>query len=95
MLLDADAPAIAACPATPPPLALDPHNPAYVIYTSGSTGTPKGVVVTHARLINHMAWMAADRALASNGYRAVFGRALSFDAAVSEICVALLAPARR
>ncbi len=52
VLLDADAPAIAACPATPPPLALDPHHPAYVIYTSGSTGTPKGVVVTHASLAN-------------------------------------------
>ena len=41
-------PAIAAQPATPLRLALDPHHPAYVIYTSGSTGMPKGVVVEHA-----------------------------------------------
>jgi amino acid adenylation domain-containing protein len=45
-------------------------NPAYVIYTSGSTGTPKGVVISHAGVVNRLAWMqgtfgltAADRVL--------------------------------
>ena len=51
VLVDADAAAIAAQPASAPALALDPHHPAYVIYTSGSTGTPKGVVVTHQNVV--------------------------------------------
>ena len=58
--LDADAAAIAACPAAAPPLMLDPHNAAYVIYTSGSTGTPKGVVVSHAALANKVLTLGED-----------------------------------
>src|SRR5438445_1308843 len=45
--LDADAPAIARQPATPPDSTVAPDNLAYVIYTSGSTGRPKGTLVTH------------------------------------------------
>ena len=37
--------------------AVHPASPAYVMYTSGSTGRPKGVAVTHASVVNHMAWM--------------------------------------
>ena len=59
--LDADAPAIAAAPQSPPAVALDPGNLAYVIYTSGSTGTPKGVGVAHAGIPNLAA--SPDRAL--------------------------------
>ncbi len=34
-----------------------PTNSAYLIYTSGSTGRPKGVVVSHASLLNQIAWI--------------------------------------
>ena len=57
---------------------------AYLIYTSGSTGTPKGVEITHANLMNLIAWhteaygvTAADRASHIAG--------LGFDAAVWEV----------
>ncbi|MFI2478797.1 amino acid adenylation domain-containing protein, partial [Nocardia xishanensis] len=30
---------------------------AYVIFTSGSTGRPKGVAVSHAAIVNRLAWM--------------------------------------
>ncbi|MER5889423.1 amino acid adenylation domain-containing protein [Streptomyces sp. NPDC001941] len=36
---------------------LNPQGPAYVIFTSGSTGRPKGVVVSHAGIVNRLAWM--------------------------------------
>ena len=49
--LDADWPAIAACPDTAPITGLGPHNSAYVIYTSGSTGTPKGVCVASRSVV--------------------------------------------
>ncbi|MGN2641701.1 non-ribosomal peptide synthetase [Nocardia takedensis] len=36
---------------------LRPSNTAYVIFTSGSTGRPKGVAVSHAAIVNRLAWM--------------------------------------
>ncbi|HSS50711.1 MAG TPA: condensation domain-containing protein, partial [Thermoanaerobaculia bacterium] len=53
--LDAEAPALAARPATPPAVEVDPGALAYAIYTSGSTGQPKGVMVRHGALAGYVA----------------------------------------
>jgi amino acid adenylation domain-containing protein len=51
VLLDADAAAIAAEPATPPAVEVPAEAAAYMMYTSGSTGRPKGVVVPHRAVL--------------------------------------------
>ena len=77
--LDADATAIAACPAVPPAVAVTPDDLAYVMYTSGSTGRPKGVMVPH-RGVRRLV-LGTDYVRLEAGHRVVQGANASFDAA--------------
>ncbi|MEU8927033.1 amino acid adenylation domain-containing protein, partial [Kitasatospora sp. NPDC048545] len=77
---------------TGPTAVLRPEHPAYVIHTSGSTGRPKGVVVPHAGLASLAATQIPGFGVTEES-RVLQFASVSFDASVSEFCMALLAGA--
>jgi halogenation protein CepH len=76
-----------------PEVGVGADNAAYVIYTSGTTGKSKGVVCLHRGVVNLAeAQIAAFRI--DEDSRVLQFASLSFDAAVSEWCTALLGGAQ-
>ena len=61
---------------------------AYVLFTSGSTGRPKGVAVTHAAVVNQMAWMIDVFGLSDNDV-VLQKTPFTFDVSVWELFCAL------
>ncbi|MGW7363965.1 amino acid adenylation domain-containing protein, partial [Streptomyces sp. NPDC054841] len=89
VLVDTDAAAVAARPATAPVRTDDPDLLAYTIFTSGSTGTPKGVEVTHRGLANHVRWAARELAGDDYGGGALFS-SVAFDLVVPNLWAPLV-----
>ncbi|MEU1438840.1 amino acid adenylation domain-containing protein [Streptomyces sp. NPDC005786] len=75
--------------ASEPAHVIDASRAAYVIYTSGSTGRPKGVVVTHSGIASMVAGQRRTLAVTPTS-RVLQFASPSFDAAVWELCMALL-----
>ncbi|MBN3898050.1 MAG: amino acid adenylation domain-containing protein [Nostoc sp. NOS(2021)] len=71
-----------------PNLKIRPENLAYIIYTSGSTGKPKGVLVSHAGIQNLVCNQTASFGITAESRVYQFA-SLNFDAAISEIFMAL------
>ncbi|MHC5717892.1 MAG: amino acid adenylation domain-containing protein, partial [Nostoc sp.] len=71
-----------------PNLKVRAENLAYIIYTSGSTGKPKGVLVSHAGIQNLVYNQTASFGVTAESRIYQFA-SLNFDAAISEIFMAL------
>ncbi|CDR01299.1 non-ribosomal peptide synthetase [Streptomyces iranensis] len=69
--------------------ALAPDHPAYVLFTSGSTGRPKGVMVSHAGIVNRLAWMQEQYGLTADD-RVLQKTPAGFDVSVWEFFWPLL-----
>ena len=89
VLLDEEAEKIAAQPASPVPVEIEPSHLAYVIYTSGSTGVPKGVMVQHGGLANYLRWAAEAYAGRGTGGAPVFS-SISFDLGIPNLFAPLM-----
>jgi amino acid adenylation domain-containing protein len=76
-------PTVAGQPTSAPNVDISPDSLAYVIYTSGSTGRPKGVEITHASLMNLVAWHQQAFEITADD-RASLLAGVGFDAAVWE-----------
>ncbi|WP_157108737.1 non-ribosomal peptide synthetase, partial [Aldersonia kunmingensis] len=72
---------------------LRPANTAYMLYTSGSTGRPKGVAVTHAAIVNQVAWFTEQFGVSASEV-VLWKTPSTFDASVWELFVALWTGAR-
>jgi amino acid adenylation domain-containing protein len=71
-------------------VSMSAQNLAYVIYTSGSTGRPKGVRVTHHNAANLSSSMQGTPGISCED-RLLGLTTLSFDIALLELCVPLMA----
>ncbi|ACY22918.1 amino acid adenylation domain protein [Gordonia bronchialis DSM 43247] len=57
---------------------------AYVIFTSGSTGVPKGVQVSHAAVLNRLAWMDENYGVGAHD-SVLYKTPITFDVSVWEL----------
>src|SRR5690606_20379921 len=90
--LERDRMQISAQPVSNPISKVNTSNLAYMIYTSGSTGRPKGVLIEHGGINNLAAAQIAMFDVRPDS-RVLQLASLSFDAALSEIAMTLLAGA--
>ncbi|HEX6339809.1 amino acid adenylation domain-containing protein [Umezawaea sp.] len=89
VVLDDDAAAIAARPATDPDRTGGPEDLAYVIYTSGSTGRPKGVCVTNRNVLRLFSSSRRHYGFGGDDVWSMF-HSYAFDVSVWEMWGALL-----
>ncbi len=70
-----------------------PDHIAYVLYTSGSTGRPKGVAVSHAAMVNQIAWKIDEFELDETNV-ALHKTPFTFDASLWELFATLAVGAK-